>query len=152
MQHAQSDGTFSPQSVLFRLGDRQTGKTAIAIDTIINQKSENVKCIYVAIGQKASTIANIVKLRLDNWQCRQRPTAKFIGKSCRALQKSGMQIEYISRVCLTSRRSFQKQGKVEVPVGDAMLGRVVNALGQPIDGKGPIAAKKYRQIERVSMK
>ena len=39
---------------------------------------------------------------------------------------------------------------VEVPVGDAMLGRVVNALGQPIDGKGPFAAKKYRQIERVA--
>ena len=43
------------------IGDRQTGKTAIAIDTIINQKSENVKCIYVAIGQKASTVASIVK-------------------------------------------------------------------------------------------
>ncbi len=43
------------------IGDRQTGKTAIAIDTIINQKGQNVKCIYVAIGQKASTIANIVK-------------------------------------------------------------------------------------------
>ena len=42
-------------------GDRQTGKTAIAIDTIINQKGQNVKCIYVAIGQKASTVANIVK-------------------------------------------------------------------------------------------
>ena len=41
--------------------DRQTGKTAIAIDTIINQKGQNVKCIYVAIGQKASTVANIVK-------------------------------------------------------------------------------------------
>ena len=39
---------------------------------------------------------------------------------------------------------------VEVPVGDAMLGRVVNALGQPIDGKGPIASTKYRQIERVA--
>ncbi|MSS62880.1 F0F1 ATP synthase subunit alpha [Velocimicrobium porci] len=39
---------------------------------------------------------------------------------------------------------------VEVPVGDAMLGRVVNALGQPIDGKGPIESKKYRQIERVA--
>ncbi len=43
------------------IGDRQTGKTAIALDTIINQKGQNVKCIYVAIGQKASTIANIVK-------------------------------------------------------------------------------------------
>ena len=43
------------------IGDRQTGKTAIAIDTIINQKNENVLCIYVAIGQKASTVANIVK-------------------------------------------------------------------------------------------
>ena len=39
------------------IGDRQTGKTAIAIDTIINQKGQNVKCIYVAIGQKASTVA-----------------------------------------------------------------------------------------------
>ena len=42
------------------IGDRQTGKTAIALDTIINQKGKNVKCIYVAIGQKASTVANIV--------------------------------------------------------------------------------------------
>ena len=43
------------------IGDRQTGKTAIAIDTIINQKGQNVKCIYVAIGQKASTVASIVR-------------------------------------------------------------------------------------------
>ncbi len=43
------------------IGDRQTGKTALAIDTIINQKGKGVNCIYVAIGQKASTVANIVK-------------------------------------------------------------------------------------------
>ena len=43
------------------IGDRQTGKTAIAIDTIINQKGQNVKCIYFAIGQKASTVASLVK-------------------------------------------------------------------------------------------
>ena len=43
------------------IGDRQTGKTAIALDTIINQKGLGVYCIYVAIGQKASTVANIVK-------------------------------------------------------------------------------------------
>ncbi len=43
------------------IGDRQTGKTAICIDTIINQKGKNVICIYVAIGQKASTVARIVK-------------------------------------------------------------------------------------------
>ncbi len=43
------------------IGDRQTGKTALAIDTIINQKGENVICIYVAIGQKASTVAQIVQ-------------------------------------------------------------------------------------------
>ncbi|MBQ7586605.1 MAG: F0F1 ATP synthase subunit alpha [Lachnospiraceae bacterium] len=43
------------------IGDRQTGKTAIAVDTIINQKGQGVKCIYVAIGQKASTVASIVK-------------------------------------------------------------------------------------------
>jgi F-type H+-transporting ATPase subunit alpha len=43
------------------IGDRQTGKTAIAIDTILNQKEENVICVYVAIGQKASTVANVVQ-------------------------------------------------------------------------------------------
>lgn len=49
------------------IGDRQTGKTAIAIDTIINQKDQNMICIYVAIGQKSSTVAQIVeKLRQHN--------------------------------------------------------------------------------------
>ncbi|MBE5942487.1 MAG: F0F1 ATP synthase subunit alpha [Lachnospiraceae bacterium] len=48
------------------IGDRQTGKTAIAIDTIINQKGQGVNCIYVAIGQKASTVANIVKSLTEN--------------------------------------------------------------------------------------
>ncbi|AVP99905.1 F0F1 ATP synthase subunit alpha [Ahniella affigens] len=48
------------------IGDRQTGKTALAIDAIINQKSSGVKCIYVAIGQKNSTIANIVRKLEEN--------------------------------------------------------------------------------------
>jgi len=49
------------------IGDRQTGKTAIAVDTIINQKGQNMICIYVAIGQKSSTVAQIVeKLRVHN--------------------------------------------------------------------------------------
>ena len=43
------------------IGDRQTGKTAVAIDTIINQKGTGVKCVYVAIGQKQSSIANVVR-------------------------------------------------------------------------------------------
>ena len=43
------------------IGDRQTGKTAVAVDTIINQKGKDLFCIYVAIGQKASTIANVVR-------------------------------------------------------------------------------------------
>src|ERR1700710_1184213 len=43
------------------IGDRQTGKTALAIDTIINQKDSGIKCVYVAIGQKASTVANVVR-------------------------------------------------------------------------------------------
>lgn len=43
------------------IGDRQTGKTAIALDTIINQKDQDVICIYVAIGQKRSTVANVVE-------------------------------------------------------------------------------------------
>ena len=42
------------------IGDRQTGKTSIAVDTIINQKTEDVVCVYVAIGQKASSVAQIV--------------------------------------------------------------------------------------------
>ena len=44
------------------IGDRQTGKTAVAIDTIINQKGQNVFCIYVAVGQKRSTVARVVKI------------------------------------------------------------------------------------------
>ncbi len=48
------------------IGDRQTGKTAIALDTILNQKGQSVICIYVAIGQKASTVAQIYKLLTDN--------------------------------------------------------------------------------------
>jgi len=48
------------------IGDRQTGKTAVAVDAIINQKNTGVKCIYVAIGQKASTIANVVRKLEEN--------------------------------------------------------------------------------------
>ncbi|HSP35236.1 MAG TPA: F0F1 ATP synthase subunit alpha, partial [Thermoanaerobaculia bacterium] len=48
------------------IGDRQTGKTAIAVDTIINQKGKGVICIYVAIGQKKSTVAQVVKTLADN--------------------------------------------------------------------------------------
>ena len=48
------------------IGDRQTGKTAMAIDTIINQKSSGIKCIYVAIGQKQSSIANVVRKLEEN--------------------------------------------------------------------------------------
>ena len=47
------------------IGDRQTGKTAIAVDTIINQKGQNVTCIYVAVGQKRSTVARVVKTLED---------------------------------------------------------------------------------------
>ena len=56
------------------IGDRQTGKTAVAIDTIINQKGTGIKCIYVAIGQKRSTVAQIVK-ELD-----ENPEVKENGK------------------------------------------------------------------------
>ena len=48
------------------IGDRQTGKTAVAIDTILNQKGQNVICVYVAIGQKKSTVAQVVKILEDN--------------------------------------------------------------------------------------
>jgi F-type H+/Na+-transporting ATPase subunit alpha len=48
------------------IGDRQTGKTAVAIDTIINQKNSGIRCVYVAIGQKASSIANVVRKLEEN--------------------------------------------------------------------------------------
>ncbi|HUP91386.1 MAG TPA: F0F1 ATP synthase subunit alpha [Solimonas sp.] len=48
------------------IGDRQTGKTALAVDTIINQKGSGIKCVYVAIGQKASSIANVVRKLEEN--------------------------------------------------------------------------------------
>ncbi|CDX05056.1 ATP synthase F1 subcomplex alpha subunit [Desulfitobacterium sp. LBE] len=48
------------------IGDRQTGKTAVAVDTIINQKGKDVICIYVAVGQKASTVAGVVKTLADH--------------------------------------------------------------------------------------
>ncbi|MCH9771481.1 F0F1 ATP synthase subunit alpha [Methylophilaceae bacterium] len=48
------------------IGDRQTGKTAVAVDAIINQKGQDMKCVYVAIGQKASTIMNVVKKLEEN--------------------------------------------------------------------------------------
>ena len=48
------------------IGDRQTGKTAVAIDAIINQKGQNIICVYVAIGQKASTIKNVVRKLEEN--------------------------------------------------------------------------------------
>ena len=49
------------------IGDRQTGKTAVAIDAIINQKGQNMFCIYVAIGQKRSTVARVVKNARATW-------------------------------------------------------------------------------------
>ena len=50
------------------IGDRQTGKTSIAVDTILNQKGKDVICIYVAIGQKASTVAKLSK-HIDEERC-----------------------------------------------------------------------------------
>ena len=62
------------------IGDRQTGKTAIAIDTIINQKGRNVKCIYVAIGQKNSNVAQIIE-KLNNFGSMEYTTVVVAGAS-----------------------------------------------------------------------
>ena len=66
------------------IGDRQTGKTAVAIDTIINQKGQNMTCVYVAIGQKASTIKNMVRAlgagRRDGIHHRRRRLGLRIGR------------------------------------------------------------------------
>ena len=50
------------------IGDRQTGKTALAIDTIINQKNSDIYCFYVAIGQKSSTVAQVIELLQQAWR------------------------------------------------------------------------------------
>lgn len=62
------------------IGDRQTGKTAIAVDTIINQKGQNMKCVYVAIGQKESKIAKIVK-KLEQTGAMEYTTVVLAGAS-----------------------------------------------------------------------
>jgi len=62
------------------IGDRQTGKTALAIDTIINQKTENVKCFYVAVGQKQSTVAQVVQ-KLKEHGAMEYTTVVFAGAS-----------------------------------------------------------------------
>ena len=62
------------------IGDRQTGKTAIAIDTIINQKGRNIKCIYVAIGQKNSTVAQIIE-KLNSYGAMDYTTVVVAGAS-----------------------------------------------------------------------
>ena len=62
------------------IGDRQTGKTAIAVDTIINQRGKNVKCIYVAIGQKNSTVAQIIE-KLDQYGAMNYTTVVVAGAS-----------------------------------------------------------------------
>jgi F-type H+-transporting ATPase subunit alpha len=60
------------------IGDRQTGKTALAVDTIINQKTSGVKCVYVAIGQKASTIANVVRKLEEHGAYRARGSGRYL--------------------------------------------------------------------------
>ena len=71
------------------IGDRQTGKTAIAIDTILNQKETGVKCIYVAIGQKASTVAQIVE------KLRQNDAMKYTTVVCATASESAP-LQYIA--------------------------------------------------------
>ena len=74
------------------IGDRQTGKTAIAIDTIINQKGKDVICIYVAIGQKQSTVANIVNT-LDKMD------ALDYSIIVAATASEGAPLQYLSSLC-----------------------------------------------------
>ena len=77
------------------IGDRKTGKTAIAVDTIINQKGQNVICVYVAIGQKESTIAEVVETlrrhRRDGLhdcgcRCRRRQRTYAVYRALRGLR------------------------------------------------------------------
>ncbi|MFA7742549.1 F0F1 ATP synthase subunit alpha [Mycoplasmopsis synoviae] len=87
------------------IGDRQTGKTAIAIDTIINQKGKNVYCVYVAIGQKNSTVAQIVQ-KLNDTGSMDYTTVVVAGASESAPQ------QYIAPYTgVTIAEEFMSQGK-----------------------------------------
>lgn len=68
------------------IGDRQTGKTTIALDTIINQKGKNIKCVYVAIGQKASSIANVVHMLQKNGAMEYTTVVAATASDCAAMQ------------------------------------------------------------------
>ena len=75
------------------IGDRQTGKTAIGIDTIINQKGKDVICIYVAIGQKQSTVAHIVNTLTEMG-------AMDYTYGCKLLQQQNLHhLQYLSSIC-----------------------------------------------------
>ncbi len=74
------------------IGDRQTGKTAIAIDTIINQKGKDVICVYVSIGQKASTISNIVRI------LREHEALEYTAVVCSTAYDSAP-LQYIAPFC-----------------------------------------------------
>ena len=106
------------------IGDRQTGKTAVAVDTIINQKGQNMTCVYVAIGQKASTIKNIVRaleaerrdgvhhrrrrfgLRIGRDAVRRRPTraARWASTSATAAQDALIIYDDLSKQAVAYRQ------------------------------------------------
>jgi len=98
------------------IGDRQTGKTAVAIDTIINQKGGDVVCIYVAIGQKRSTVAQVVKVLEDAGAMEftivvaataSDPRADAIHRSLRRLLHGRIFPRHRKARALHLRRSFQ---------------------------------------------
>src|SRR5690606_29290444 len=101
------------------IGDRQTGKTAMAIDTVINQKGTGIKCVYVAIGQKASTVANIVRRLEENGALEH-----TIVVAATASESAAMQ--YISAYSgCTMGEYFMDRGQVERIDYDDMRKRAV---------------------------
>ncbi|MFH0919018.1 MAG: F0F1 ATP synthase subunit alpha [Fibrobacterota bacterium] len=94
------------------IGDRRTGKTAIAIDTIINQKSENVKCFYVAIGQKQSSVAQVVE-KLKEAGAMEYTTVICAPASCAAA------LQYLSPYCgVTMAEYYRDNGQHALIVYD----------------------------------
>jgi F-type H+-transporting ATPase subunit alpha len=94
------------------IGDRQTGKTAIAVDAILNQKGEDVACIYVAIGQKASTVARVVD-RLRSYGAMDYTTVVVAGAS------ESASLRYLAPYCgVTMGEYFRDKGKHALVVYD----------------------------------
>lgn len=119
------------------IGDRQTGKTAIAVDTIINQKGKNVICVYVAIGQKASSISGIINI------LKERGAMEYTVLVC-STAKDSAPLQYIAPYCgCAIAEEFMYQGKDVLIVYDDLSKHAVAYRAMSLLLKRPPGREAY---------